>query len=50
MREVDHSSPSSAEAEIKWNCKSIPPVRFHGVDTEYFSFTPSPFKTEKRGM
>jgi hypothetical protein len=39
--EVDHSPPPSAEVESKWSYTAIPPIRFHGVDREYFPFTPS---------
>jgi hypothetical protein len=30
-REVDHSSPSSAEVKNAWSYKSTPPIRLHGV-------------------
>jgi hypothetical protein len=33
-REVDHSTPSGAEAKKEWNYTSTPPTYLHGVDME----------------
>ena len=35
----DHSPRSSAEVKNEWSYTSAPPIRFHGVEKENFTFT-----------
>ena len=38
-REIDHSSPYSAEVKNEWGYTSTPLARRHGVDSKYFNLT-----------
>ena len=38
-REIDHSSPYSAEVKNEWGYTSTPLARRHGVGSEYFNVT-----------
>ena len=37
-REVNHSSPPSAEVKSEWSYASIPSIRLHGVGRDNFCF------------
>jgi hypothetical protein len=36
--EFDHSLLSNAEVKNEWSHSSVPPLRFHGVAREIFTF------------
>jgi hypothetical protein len=42
-REVNLSSPSSAEVKNEWSCASVSRIRLHGVGREKFRFAVNAF-------
>ena len=40
-REINYSPAYGTELKNKWNYTSSPPIRFHGVQKENFTFSPT---------